>query len=483
MDTRKLHTLVLGAGPAGLAAGYTLAAQGHSTVVLDRDKQPGGLMRSVRRGGFSVDVGRKELYNRLERVDAFWGQLLGDDYRPYPHRGGYLYEGHILEMSRVPKGFMRGMPLSMFAGCVAGFAAARLNPFAAKPRTVEEYFYRTRGRLLTRIASQGFQEKLAGRKWSEMLLAPNAQTDEASVFSTLQAGLSRAMSTTEVNTFKGRWRHPARGTGQICDAMATGIERAGGTFALGSKLLGIETQGNRVVSVSAEVNGEQVRYEPEHVASSIPLEAAIPLLGKEVPAAYKAAAGSPARRRTVVLVYLFLDRPPLFPHAWLQVTCPTTRIGRITNYEGFNGDMVPAGQGCLCCEYYCYGDDPLLKATDAELVRDTEDYCRRANLIDGKTRASDTFVLRLPGADASQNRHNWMTSLRLGLLTEIGQVGNFYHIGRTDLDIATLAGLEAADAIVSGDRRAFDRHFDPEEIGIRSERKAFEFTLPPVANN
>src|SRR4030095_4642902 len=105
-----VHPLILGAGPAGLAAGYKLAKAGRKPVVLDRDRVPGGLMRSVHHGDFVVDVGRKELYNRLVRVEDFWASVIGADYRQYPHRGGYLYEGHILEMSRSDRGFRRGMP-------------------------------------------------------------------------------------------------------------------------------------------------------------------------------------------------------------------------------------------------------------------------------------------------------------------------------------------------------------------------------------
>jgi hypothetical protein len=203
----------------------------------------------------------------------------------------------------------------------------------------------------------------------------------------------------------------------------------------------------------------------------------IALTGRKVPQAYAAAAGSPSRRRTVVLVYLFLDRQPRFPHAWLQVTCPSTRIGRITNYSGFESDMVPPGKGCLCCEYYCYGPDPLLEIDPKQLVRETRDYCVASGLMD-RDSLQDDLVLKLPGADASQNRHNWVTSMRLGLLEEIAPFQNLYHVGRTDLDIATLAGIESAEAILSGDRTTFDRHFDPNEIGIRSQPKAFEFKLP-----
>jgi len=310
-------------------------------------------------------------------------------------------------------------------------------------------------------------------------LAPQAGSDGPGTLAILRAAVTRALAKTEVNTFQGRWRHPAKGTGQICDALASGIVKHGGALALGAALHDIETEGNRVVAVNAEVDSKPVRFEPQYVASSVPLDAAIRLLGRKVPDSYLQAAGAATRKRTVVLVYLFLNRPPLFPHAWLQVTCPSTRIGRITNYEAFNGEMVPEGLGCLCCEYYCYGEDPLLGVPDSALVAETMAYCQRAGLIAGDA-LTDSLVLKLPGADASQNRHNWMTSLRLGLLNEVTPLANFYHVGRTDLDIATLAGIEAAEAILTGDRGPFDSHFDPEQIGIRSEKKAFEFVLPPT---
>jgi protoporphyrinogen oxidase len=480
MQTRNVHTLILGAGPAGLAAGYTLARAGMQPVVLDREKVPGGLMRSIRRGDFVVDVGRKELYNRLSKVDDFWEGVIGADYRQYPHRGGYLYEGHILEMSREYRGFRRGMTWPMFMTTLGGLLFNRLNVFAPRPRNVEEYFYRTRGRLLTRIASQGFQEKLTGMRWADMPLPDQFDSGAEGMLGTLKAAAKRALTTKEVNTYKGIWRHPAKGTGQICDALAKGITDSGGSFGFGARILEVNVDGDRVNAVIAEIDSERVCYHPQFVISSVPLEVMITMTGRKVPEAYAAAAGAPSRRRTVVLVYLFLDRPPKFPHAWLQVTCQRTRIGRITNYSGFESEMVPSGKGCLCCEYYCYGADPLLGVDTGQLVRDTVEYCVSAGLID-RDSVKDELVLKLPGADASQNRHNWITSMRLGLLDEIKPFKNLYHAARTDLDIATLAGIESAEAILSGDRTTFDRHFDPTEIGIRSETKAFEFKLPQAS--
>lgn len=482
MKTEKVHTVVIGAGPAGLAAGYTLAKAGLKPVVVERDKVPGGLMRSLRHGEFILDVGRKELYNRIEKVDRFWGDLLGADYRPYSHRGGLLYEGKVIDYSPEYQGFRRGMPWPMFAGCVWDFAWAQLAGRRAQPSTVEEYFYKKRGRLPTRIFSQGFQEKLNGRRWADIPM-PKAETNgnghdesEGGALATLRAALDRTFSKKEVNTFEGRWRHPAKGTGQICDALAKGIIEAGGRIDYGAQLKEMKGAEGRVQMVAAEIGGERVEYQAGQVVSSLPIEFLVQmLLNRRVETG--ASKDVSFRKKTVILVYLFLNEPPRFPHAYLHVTCPKSRSGRITNYAAYNGDMVPPGKTALCCEYYCFGDDPLLKLTDQEWTEKAAEECASSGLIDRK-KFADALVLRLPGADASQNRDNWMSAMRIGLMAELKPFTNLYYVSRTELDIATLAGMEAGEAIISGQRADFDRRVDPAELGIRSGKKSFEFKMP-----
>jgi len=438
-------------------------------------------MRSIHRGEFIVDIGRKELYNRISKVDAVWGELLGKDYRDYPHRGGILYQGRIIDMSPAYQGFRRGMPWGMFVKCSFDFLRACLFSGTQKPRNVEEYFYQNRGRELTRIFSQGFQEKLTGRKWADIEVSDahlKSVQSEAGLLSTLKDIVVRTFSKKEVNTYRGIWRHPAKGTGQICESMAAEITAKGGRIDYEAQILDITTAGGRINSVVAEVKGERIQYEPDNVVSSIPLEFLMRFLTPQVLQAKrdKVTALDPLRK-TVVLVYLFLSEEPRFPQAWLQVTCPTTRIGRITNYSGFNGDMVPKGKTCLCCEFYCFGADPLLEKTNDEIADLAIKDCALPGLATPSA-CFDRLVLRLPGADASQNRDNWMSKARLGLLDELKPFVNLYYVNRTETDIATLAGIEAAEAILSGNRVEFDRHVDPGELNIRSEGKAFEFKLP-----
>lgn len=479
MNAEATQTLILGAGPSGLAAGYTLAQAGIKPVILERDAVSGGLMRSIRRGEFIVDVGRKELYNRLARVDAFWSGLLGEDYRSYVHRGGLLFDGRIIDMSPAYQGVRRGMPWGMFIRCAFDFFRARAKPGTSKPRNLEEYWYQQRGRLLTQITNQGFQEKLHGKRWVDVPMPPGVAAGTGGSFATvLKQGLQRTFSKKENNTHKGIWRHPARGTGQICEALEKGILKVGGRIHYQARVLGMSAVQGKIVSVTAETPSGTVEFNPVNLISSAPAEFLerflLPPCSGGEPAAGQA---SPRPQRVAVLVYLFIDAEPMFPHFWLQVTCQKTRIGRITNYAALNADMVPRGKTCLCCEFYCDDDDPLLKLDDKQFAGLALEDCSKSNLLD-RGKCFDSLVLRLPGADASQNRHNWLNRHRQRLHAELRQFENLYAVNRTDLDISTLAGMEAAEAVLSGDRTQFDLHVDLTQLGIRSEPKPFEFRNP-----
>jgi hypothetical protein len=71
-----------------------------------------------------------------------------------------------------------------------------------------------------------------------------------------------------------------------------------------------------------------------------------------------------------------------------------------------------------------------------------------------------------------------MSKARLRMMADVNRFEKVYYVNRTETDIATLAGMEAAEAILSGDRTEFDRRIDPAQLQIRSESKAFEFKSP-----
>jgi hypothetical protein len=161
-----------------------------------------------------------------------------------------------------------------------------------------------------------------------------------------------------------------------------------------------------------------------------------------------------------VLVYLFADEAPRTPYCWIEVTCPRTHAGRITNYAAFDGSMVPPGKTCLCVEFFHAEATGLLGWSDDELWRLALHECATVGLL-SRDRCADHLVLKLPGADAATQWEIWREEGTMQARGVVARVANLFDVNRPGTDRAFHAGLEAAAAILSGERAEFDRRTDP----------------------
>jgi protoporphyrinogen oxidase len=457
----RIHTLIVGAGPSGLATAHKLAEAGVVPLVVERSKAAGGLMRSLKRGPFTMDLGRKELYTRIPEVDRFWREILREDYREYPHRIGSLYGGRILELSSKHRGPMRGLPLSWFI--VGGFDLIRcwLSARLSSPASYEDYWHRRAGRRFARMFAQGYWEKFRGQAWTDMP-APAAEIDGSMTssysFNAIRQGLKLASQGGPSQ--QARWRHPAKGSGQISDRMLERLRREGVPVAFETEVIAIKAVDGNVCEVTTRGPDGIDRHYPRHVVSSMQIEDLANLLTHASSPDGRAAGASPDVEQSVILVYLFLDEPCRFPHAWLEVNDTALKAGRITNYAAFNGDMVPEGKACLCVEFFCVGDHPLRRMSTPDLAALAIRECADNGLID-PAKLLDTYVTSMKRTNAAASWRDWQKAFKLQLLEQVSRVENLFHVNRPGMDWATFAGMVAAESILEGCRAQFDRRADP----------------------
>ena len=176
MSAQDIHTLIIGAGPSGIAAAHQLVQAGIAPLIVERGEAAGGLMRSLTLGEFTVDIGRKELYTRIPEVDQLWHRVLGEDYRKYPHRVGSLYGGRILEMSDRYRGVRRGLPWSWLIAGGLDLLLCWACSGTSRPSNYEDYWHRRAGRRFARLFAQGYWEKFRGQGWADMPV-PEAEVD------------------------------------------------------------------------------------------------------------------------------------------------------------------------------------------------------------------------------------------------------------------------------------------------------------------
>ena len=67
--TENKRVAVIGAGPAGLTAAYTLSKQNVPVIVLEADHTVGGLARTVNYKGYLFDIGGHRFFTKWDEVN------------------------------------------------------------------------------------------------------------------------------------------------------------------------------------------------------------------------------------------------------------------------------------------------------------------------------------------------------------------------------------------------------------------------------
>lgn len=88
------ETVVIGAGPAGLTAGYLLARAGREVTVIEADPGAvGGRARTVRHNGYRIDPGGHPFVSPSKAILNLWHEMLPDGFTVQPARTGIVDAG------------------------------------------------------------------------------------------------------------------------------------------------------------------------------------------------------------------------------------------------------------------------------------------------------------------------------------------------------------------------------------------------------
>src|SRR5438067_12002099 len=90
-------TVVIGAGPAGLTAGYLLAKRGLPVIVLEAEDQVGGIAKTAVRDGYRFDLGGHRFFTKAKEVDALWHEIMREEFLERPRQSRIYWNGKFLE--------------------------------------------------------------------------------------------------------------------------------------------------------------------------------------------------------------------------------------------------------------------------------------------------------------------------------------------------------------------------------------------------
>lgn len=363
--------LVLGAGPAGLTAAYELSRRGVPTVLLEQDRQVGGLARTVEYRGYRFDIGGHRFFTRQAIVRGLWQTMLGDDLLVRPRLSRIYYRRKFFDYPLKPLNALRNLGVTESLAVLGSYLWRKLFPIHPEA-SFADWVTNRFGRRLYRMFFKSYTEKVwgipchtIGAQWAaQRIRGLSLRTALVNMFFPHR----RQRRGEPIKTLIDEFSYPRFGPGMMWEAFREAIAAQGGTISLGSRVTRLRHDGARIVGVEGERDGEPRTWPVSGVLSTIPLRHLIHALDPPPPAAVLAAADR-LKYRDFLTVALIVNEAELFPDNWIYVHDETVRVGRIQNFKNWSPAMVPDGtKTCLGMEYFCAEGDDLWTMADADLV-------------------------------------------------------------------------------------------------------------------
>lgn len=401
-----MRVLIIGAGPAGITAGYELKkrAPEMDVTILEADGRIGGISRTVRYKGNRMDIGGHRFFSKDKRVTDWWEDVMPTQGAPafdYARLGreSTIREGGpdpekedrvMLSRNRVSRIYYRkkffdypvkmnvntirnmGFVTTMEAGMSYMAAAAKKLP----EDSLENFYINRFGRKLYSMFFEGYTEKLWGRHPRNISADWGAQRVKGLSVTAILKDIAMKMVPGKVDSQKvetsliEEFAYPKYGPGQLWESAAADFEEMGGKIIKHACVTSIHNSDGHVDGLSwKDEDGNVHDMTADIVISSMPLRDLVAAM-KDVPEDIsEIAEGLPYR--DFVTVGLLVHKlnlknetkiPTLgniVPDNWIYVQDTGVKLGRIQIFNNWSPYMVkdPENTVWIGLEYFCTEGD------------------------------------------------------------------------------------------------------------------------------
>ena len=390
----KKRVTIIGAGPAGLTAAYTLIKHGITPLVLEKTRQAGGIARTEKYKDFYFDIGGHRFFTKIDAINRLWHEMMGDEWLKVRRISRIFYKGHFFNYPLQVSNVLHGLGIIESLLILISYIKSHLRPYP-KVETFEHWVANRFGRRLYHIFFKPYTEKVWGIPCDQIGAEWAKQRIKELSFTT--AVMHAVFGIKTGRSMIDEFYYPVKGPGMMWERFVDQLALAGGTTALNSELVCLKTDCDTIHSAVYIANGNKIEIPVHHLISSIPLPKLIRIMAPEPPAAVVDAANR-LSYRAFIIVLLIINEEFLFPDQWIYIHSPEVKVGRIQNFKNWSKAMVPdQNLTSIGMEYFCSENDTLWLTDDHDLIQ----LAAREIAFLGLASASeitDSHVIRQPCA-------------------------------------------------------------------------------------
>jgi protoporphyrinogen oxidase len=366
---------IIGAGPAGMTAGYELAKKIKDVDVYEAGPAVGGMAKTIDLWNQKIDIGPHRFFSNDTRINKLWLEVAGNDFEMVDRLTRIYYNKRFFHYPIKAFDALKNLGIFTAAGCVISYGMEKISP-TKDTSTFEGWVTSRFGKKLFNIFFKTYTEKLWG-------IPSNVLDADFAAQRIKKFSLGEAMKTAlfgnsgKHKTLVDQFAYPHEGTGMVYERMAEFVKKQGGHVFLKTPIKRVLTKNNKAYAIELE-DGTIREY--DHIISSMPLSLMVTRL-PEVPENIKEAANSLKFRNTII-VYLNVQAKDLFPDNWLYVHSADLRMGRLTNFRNWVPQINGKEQSTICAlEYWCYDEDDFWSWSDEKLIELGKEELRKTGLI------------------------------------------------------------------------------------------------------
>ncbi len=396
-DSHMKKVVIMGAGPAGLAAGYELAKHGVQPTLFESDTQVGGISKTVQHHGNYFDLGGHRFFTKLDPVNELWQEVLGEKFMKRPRQSRIYYNNKFFNYPLTALNALMRVGLLDTAKILCSFGAAQLFPSKTED-TFEDWVSNRFGKRLFSIFFKTYTEKVWGIPCSEIQAEWAAQRIKGlSLYSAIINALFKPKGN-KIKTLIDEFDYPEFGPGMMYTEMKSRIEQMGGSVQMRQRVVGVRHDSRKVTAVEFEnENGERELRQGTDFLSSIPITELVRIMSPTAPEEVLRAADS-LKYRSLVTVDITVNQKELFPDNWIYIHSPEVKLGRIQNFKNWSPSMVAdPSKTTLGLEYFCDEGDDFWKMDDQKMFELAAEEVSKIKICK-RNRIEDYLVVRVPKA-------------------------------------------------------------------------------------
>jgi protoporphyrinogen oxidase len=500
----KKTVIIIGAGPAGLTAGYELSKHpDYSVTLLEEDAQVGGISKTINHRGNRMDIGGHRFFSKNDAVMQWWSNIMpmqsapGIDDKLLSRKKEYAREGADPEKTDrvmlIRQRFSRifylrkffDYPISLRVITFVNMGLARTlkavfgylwaNVGKKREASLEDFYINRFGKPLYKMFFENYTEKVWGVHPSQLGADWGAQRVKGlSIAGIIKDIVTKpfrrkdiSQKETETSLIES-FIYPKFGPGQLWETVAADIrqQRTDANILTTHRVTGIHVENHKIISVAVEHDGSETTMECDYLLSSMPVRDLVTALrGIDVPSDVLHTAQA-LPYRDFITAGLLVNRLQIanktkiktvgniIPDTWIYIQDPDVKMGRLQIFNNWSPYMVKDFEHkiWLGLEYFCNEGDDLWNMSDEDFIGFAAGELARTGIID---RADVIDGVRVKVKKAYPSYYGSYGDLPK-VITFLDSIQNLYCIGRNgqhrynNMDHSMLTAMEAVNNITDG---------------------------------